>query len=62
MKVEMQREWGILVKEAPAIRTAKLEFLLWCNGSGRVLGMLGHRFNPRPSTVGKESSIASAAT
>ena len=28
------------------------EFPLWCNGIGSVLGVLGHRFDPQPSTVG----------
>ena len=28
------------------------EFLLWHNGIGGILGVLGHRFDPWPSTVG----------
>ena len=28
--------------------------LLWHNRIGNILGVLGHRFNPWPSTVGKE--------
>ena len=33
-------------------RSGKLEFLLWRNRIGGILGALGHRFNPRPGTVG----------
>lgn len=29
-----------------------LEFPLWCNGIFGVLGVLGHRFDPQPGTVG----------
>jgi len=29
-----------------------LAFLLWCNGIRGVLGALGHRFDPRPNTMG----------
>ena len=35
-----------------------MEFLLWHNG---ILGALGHRFNPRPRTVGLRSGIVAAA-
>ena len=29
-----------------------LEFLLWCNRISSILGALGYRFDPQPSTVG----------
>ena len=34
------------------LRVAKEEFPLWHSGISDVLGALGHRFNPWPSTVG----------
>ena len=35
-----------------------LEFLLWHNGLGNVLGGLGRRFDIQPSTVASGSGIA----
>ena len=29
-----------------------MEFPLWHNGIGSILGALGHRFDPQPGTVG----------
>ena len=37
-----------------------MEFLLWCYRISGILGALGHRFDPWPSTVGKGSGIALA--
>ena len=37
-----------------------LEFLLYCSGIDGVLGALGRRFHPWPSTVGYGSGVAAA--
>ena len=34
------------------------EFLLWHNGIGGRLGVLGRRFDPQPGTVGYGSGVA----
>ena len=38
-----------------------LNFLLWHDRIGSVLGALGLRFDPQPSTVGLGSSIVTTA-
>ena len=39
-----------------------LEFLLWCSGIDGILGAVGHRFDPWPSTVGYISTVAAACS
>ena len=45
----------------PKKKKKKVEFPLWCNEIGGVLGALGHRFNLQPYTVDSGSGIAMAA-
>ena len=40
------------VRESEEAKMTFREFLLWHNGIGGVLGVLGLKFNPPPSTVG----------
>ena len=49
MLQEQPKKWQ---KDPPKKKCLLLEFLLWHNGFGSVLGVLGRRFNLQPSTVG----------